>query len=78
VTTPNGLSTPQIEDTDWRKSSYSGSSESQCVEIAGNLTTTHGAVGIRDSKNPQGTPLLFAPDPFASFIHGVRIGRFDL
>lgn len=37
----------------WRKSTYSGSSGSECVEVAGNSAV----VLVRDTKNRQGTVL---------------------
>jgi len=57
----------------WRKSSYSGGSQ-DCVEIAGNLV---GAVGVRDSKDPNGPALVFAPRAWRAFIAGVKNGEFD-
>jgi hypothetical protein len=42
----------------WRKSSYSGGGNSNCVEIALTSATTL----IRDSKNPDG-PRLALPAP---------------
>ncbi|MBE1534687.1 hypothetical protein H4W34_004520 [Actinomadura algeriensis] len=38
----------------WRKSSYSGPNGGNCVELAG----LPGAVGVRDSKDPDGPVLL--------------------
>jgi hypothetical protein len=35
----------------WRKSSYSGSNNGECVELAGTLDL------VRDSKNPAGPAL---------------------
>jgi hypothetical protein len=59
----------------WFKSSYSGNGV-DCVEAA-DLTRTAGhAVAIRDSKDPDGPALLFAPDAFAAFIGDVQRGRF--
>ncbi|MER7456207.1 DUF397 domain-containing protein [Micromonospora sp. NPDC126480] len=46
----------------WRKSSHSGD-EGACVEIA----TSPRTVGVRDSKDPDGPVLLFAPDAWAAF-----------
>jgi len=40
-------------DTGWFKSSYSSPGNDSCVEVR----LTAGAVGIRDSKNPQGQAL---------------------
>jgi len=74
VTTSKGLMVPQLEGVVWRKSSYSGSGEGQCVEVA-DVTRTHAAVAVRDSKRPHGPALLFAPEAFASFIADVNDGR---
>jgi hypothetical protein len=34
-------------------------------------------VGVRDSKDPDGTPLHFSPAEVAAFIKGVKRGEFD-
>jgi hypothetical protein len=50
---------PELPDSSartWRKSSYSGGNNENCVEVA--LTTKKAA--IRDSKNPDG-PFLLIP-----------------
>ncbi|MEU7031481.1 DUF397 domain-containing protein [Streptomyces sp. NPDC046275] len=47
----------------WRKSSYSGGAEGQCVEVA----EAPGAVHVRDSKNQAGPMLTFTPSEFAAF-----------
>jgi hypothetical protein len=59
----------------WAKSSYSGGNGGQCVEVAANLP---GIVAVRDSKNPAGPALVFAPAEWAAFTAGVRSGEFDL
>ncbi|WP_440064531.1 DUF397 domain-containing protein [Streptosporangium sp. OZ121] len=58
----------------WRKSSRSGGNGGQCVEVASNLA---GVVAVRDSKNPGGPKLLFAPTEWKSFIGSVKTGEFD-
>jgi len=58
----------------WRKSSRSGDSGGQCVEVAGNLS---GVVAVRDSKNPDGPKLLFTPTQWKTFVGGVKTGEFD-
>ena len=52
----------------WRKSSYSGGS-GNCVEVAGNLP---GAVGVRDSKDPDGRALVFTTRAWATFADQVK------
>ena len=42
----------------WRKSSYSGGSGGNCVEVATNLP---GLIAVRDSKNPGPPALLLTP-----------------
>lgn len=51
----------------WRKSSFS-SDTANCVEFApaGEL------VGVRDSKDPDGPALWFAPDVWQAFVDTVR------
>lgn len=51
----------------WRKSTRSGGAQ-QCVEVA----DLHRQQGIRDSKNPTGPTLVFAPVAFAAFLDGVK------
>lgn len=54
----------------WFKSSYSGNTGNNCVEVA-NLTAT-GDVGIRDSKNPAGPTLLVPATAWAAFVTDLR------
>lgn len=56
----------------WRKSSRSGNNG--CVEVAGNLP---GEVAVRDSKDPAGPTLAFAPAAWLGFMAGVREDRFQ-
>ncbi|MBO0885005.1 MAG: DUF397 domain-containing protein [Mycobacterium sp.] len=54
--------------TAWRKSSYSGASGNNCVEVAASATT----ILIRDTKNPTGTVLTFAPATWHRFAASVK------
>ena len=56
----------------WFKSSYSQGT-SECVEVA---WLSDGGVGVRDSKNPTGPALVFAPAEWDSFMTGVHNGGF--
>ncbi|MFD7546184.1 DUF397 domain-containing protein [Streptomyces sp. NPDC059578] len=47
----------------WRKSSYSGGDQGQCLEIA----ETASAVHVRDSKNPESVALTFTTAQFTAF-----------
>jgi predicted secreted Zn-dependent protease len=62
---------PPTATMTWRKSKASGSGE--CVET----TCTHEYAWVRDSKNPHGAVLGFTRETWATFISGVRGGRFD-
>ncbi|MFF8635733.1 DUF397 domain-containing protein [Streptomyces pilosus] len=56
----------------WFKSSYSSGSEGDsCVEVATEPRTVH----VRDSKNPGGPRLAFAPTAWAGFVPYARGSR---
>ncbi|WP_203983310.1 DUF397 domain-containing protein [Sphaerisporangium rufum] len=52
----------------WRRSSYSGSSGGQCVEVTMGMP---GAVGIRDSKVPGGPVVTVDPHEWLRFLREV-------
>jgi hypothetical protein len=52
---------------DWRKSSFSSSNGGNCVEVARNIA---GVVAVRDSKDPDGSALIFTADEWRSFLEG--------
>ena len=54
----------------WRKASHSGGNGGECVEVA---STAKALVAVRDSKNPNGPKLAFAPSVWESFIQRVRV-----
>ncbi|MFI6172965.1 DUF397 domain-containing protein [Nocardia sp. NPDC051052] len=57
----------------WFKSSHSGSNQ-DCVEVA---HLEQGHVGIRDSKDPTGPALVFAPSEWDAFVSGAQGREFD-
>ncbi|WP_082802089.1 DUF397 domain-containing protein [Herbidospora cretacea] len=57
----------------WKKSSWSANGN--CVEVA-QLGTDR--VGVRDSKDVQGSPLVFTSEEWRAFVGGVKDGEFDL
>ncbi|SEN46600.1 DUF397 domain-containing protein [Actinacidiphila rubida] len=73
-----------LAQLDWRKSSYSGDSGGQCVEVAiawrkssysgdnggqcVEIATCPGTVHVRDSKDPAGPALAFTPDAWSAFV----------
>ena len=52
----------------WRKSSYSGSGNTSCVEVAFVVD----AVGVRDSKNTGGPALAFSLSAWRRFVSPPR------
>jgi hypothetical protein len=60
------------EFTEWQKSPLSNPNGNQCVEIS--FTTD--AVGVRDSRNPDGAVLVFDRDEWTAFVDGVAAGGF--
>ncbi|MQY18344.1 DUF397 domain-containing protein [Nocardia macrotermitis] len=63
----------ELSQAHWFKSSRSKETTA-CVEIA---HLTAGSVGVRDSKNPTGPALVFAPEEWDAFNANVRTGHFD-
>lgn len=62
------MNLPERAPLVWRKSTRSGGSGAQCVELA--MTTE--AVGVRDTKNRAGGTRVFPPASFAAFVAGSR------
>ncbi|MGW1490736.1 DUF397 domain-containing protein [Streptomyces sp. NPDC002402] len=58
------------EHVRWFKSSHSGGSGTECVQVA----LTPGRMGVRDSKRPQGPRLAFTADTWSGFIQAVQDG----
>ncbi|MQY07336.1 DUF397 domain-containing protein [Actinomadura macrotermitis] len=60
--------------TEWRKSSRSGTSGGDCVEVA-NLARN---IGVRDSKNPDGPKLALPSVGFRELVAAIKRGDHDL
>lgn len=54
----------------WRKSSYSGNTGGDCLEVADNHPS--GSVPVRDSKVPAGPTLIVGPRAWQAFVDGLR------
>jgi Domain of unknown function (DUF397) len=54
-------------ESNWRKSSYSGSNGGECVEVA-----TAGAVLVRDTTDRGGPVLAFTADAWQAFTTAIR------
>ncbi|MEV4386012.1 DUF397 domain-containing protein [Micromonospora sp. NPDC049580] len=55
----------ELNGARWRKSSRSSGNGGNCVEVADNLP---GVIGVRDSKDPSGPALAFAPTAWRAFV----------
>jgi hypothetical protein len=56
--------------TTWRKASYSTGNGGACIEVG----TAPRAVAVRDSKDPEGPKLTFAPGSWQAFTSRVKNG----
>ncbi|MFH8733842.1 MULTISPECIES: DUF397 domain-containing protein [unclassified Streptomyces] len=60
---------PDVTSATWYKSSYSGGSGGDCLEV----THDHpGLVPVRDSKNPDGPKLVLRAEAWTAFIDDLR------
>ncbi|MFF3909428.1 DUF397 domain-containing protein [Streptomyces sp. NPDC001848] len=53
----------------WHKSSYSGGSGDNCLEVTHDFPAL---IPVRDSKNPHGPKLVFRAETWAAFVESVR------
>ncbi|MEU1663464.1 DUF397 domain-containing protein [Streptomyces sparsogenes] len=67
------MSIQQGKTSMWVKSSYSAGNGA-CVEVASPVVDE---VAVRDSKDPHGPILGFAPASWSAFVSDVRGGAFD-
>jgi hypothetical protein len=58
-------SSKDLTNARWRKSSYSGNTGGECVEVA-DLGTP--GVAMRDSKEPEAGILTVSPEAYAAFV----------
>ncbi|MCX5205009.1 DUF397 domain-containing protein [Streptomyces sp. NBC_00237] len=64
------MSTPELNEAAWRKSSYSGSG-GDCVEVADLVNST----AVRDSKAAHGPALIFPDQAWNAFVADVKHAR---
>ena len=58
----------------WIKSSYSGPTGGNCVEVA---FLAGGGVAVRNSRDAGGPELVFTGAEWDAFVRGARDGEFD-
>jgi Domain of unknown function (DUF397) len=66
---PRGITGP------WVKSSHSGPTGGNCVEVA---FLADGEVALRNSRDPDGPALIFSGAEWDAFLSGARDGEFGL
>ncbi len=60
-------SSQNLTGVQWRKSSYSGNTGGDCVEVAAQTCR----VAVRDSKRPDGPAFTVAPEAFGVFVRSL-------
>jgi len=69
----NGISATRLDGAAWRKSERSNS-QGACVELARLDSTT---VAMRNSRDPQGTALIYSASAVRAMVGALRSGEFD-
>ena len=69
----NGVAAAELTGARWVKSSYSGPTGGNCVEVA---FLAGGQVAGRNSRRPSGPALVFSAGAWDAFISGARNGQF--
>jgi hypothetical protein len=71
----SAMTRPDLSGAAWRKSTRSGGTGGNCVEVALNLPEI---IAIRDSKDPHGPSLVCTPQEWEAFTARLRGGRINL
>jgi hypothetical protein len=69
----NGISAARLDGAVWRKSQRSNS-QGACVELA---RLDSAMVAMRNSRDPQGTALIYPADAVRAMVGALRSGEFD-
>ncbi|MFF1792609.1 DUF397 domain-containing protein [Kitasatospora sp. NPDC058243] len=62
------LSATDLGNVEWRKSSYSGGGESQCVEVADLSAARLSKIFVRDAKRSAGPVLRLSAGAVGAFV----------
>lgn len=68
------MMTPDLTNTEWRKSTRSDANGGACVEVAGLAAM----VAVRDSKDRQGPVISFSFGQWTGFIQGIKTSKLDV
>ncbi len=72
----SGMSATELTEATgarWVKSSYSGPTGGNCVEVA---FLANGQVAVRNSRHPSGPALVFLAPEWDNFLDGAKDGEF--
>jgi Domain of unknown function (DUF397) len=69
------MSSPDLPQFAWRKSSRSNEQGGSCVEVAAGRVVRQ--MLVRDSKDPGGAILAFAGPSWVCFTDDLKRGRYD-
>ncbi|MFG2596864.1 DUF397 domain-containing protein [Streptomyces sp. DT20] len=69
----NGMSARDLGEQGWERP-WSGPNGGQCVETK---KLADGRVAVRQSTDPAGPALIYAPEEIAAFLRGVKEGMAD-
>jgi Domain of unknown function (DUF397) len=75
MTIRNGMDAAGLADVTWIRSSRSGPTGGNCVEVA---FLADDQIGMRNSRHPDGPVLVFTRSEWDAFLGGATEGEFDL
>jgi len=67
----NGMQASELRGITWVKSSRSGPTGGNCVEMA---VLPDGTVAVRNSRHPEGPALIFTAAKWDAFTAGLHLG----
>jgi Domain of unknown function (DUF397) len=73
MSTRDDTNAAALPEATWIKSSHSGPTGGNCVEIA---FLAGGEIAMRNSRHPEGSVLLFTRPEWDAFLSGARDGEF--
>jgi hypothetical protein len=71
--TANGVPASELAGARWTKSSHSGPTGGNCVEVA---RLDDSLVAVRNSRHPSGPALVFTALEWEAFVDGAKDGEF--
>jgi hypothetical protein len=73
VKASTGMPASELRGAVWLKSDYSNPN-GNCVEVA---ELPDGTIAVRNSRQPDGPALIYAPAEITAFIRAIKDGQFD-